>query len=73
MIVILAVLDTYQFGGILSLFMTTNFGSQDNSFKKNQESDIFCESTGLEKFSGAIFAQVGPLVETLSSFKVGVR
>ena len=34
---------------------------------------IFCKSTGLEKFTGANCDQVGPLVETLSSFKVDAR
>ena len=34
---------------------------------------IFCKSTGLEKFAGANCNKIGPLVETLSSFKVGAR
>ena len=34
---------------------------------------IFCKSTGLEKFTGANCDQIGPLVETLSSFKVSAR
>ena len=33
--------------------------------------NIFYKSTGLEKFTGANCDQIGPLVETLSSFKVG--
>ena len=35
--------------------------------------NIFCKRTGLEKFTGANCDQIGPLVETLSSFKVGAR
>ena len=34
---------------------------------------IFCISTGLEKFIGANCDQTGPLIETLSNFKMGVR
>ena len=34
---------------------------------------VFCKSTELEKFTGANCDQIGPLVETLSSFKVGAR
>ena len=34
---------------------------------------IVCKSTGLEKFTSANYAQIGPLVETLSSFKDGTR
>ena len=34
---------------------------------------IFCKSTGLEKFAGANYDKIRPLVETLSSFKVGAR
>ena len=34
---------------------------------------IFYISIGLEKFTGAIFAQIGPLIEMLSSFEVGYR
>ena len=33
----------------------------------------FYKSTGLEKFIDANCDQIGPLVETLSSFKVGAR
>ena len=32
---------------------------------------VFCKSTGLENFTGTNFDQIGPLVETLSSFKIG--
>ena len=32
---------------------------------------IFYICIGLEKFTGAIFAQIGPLEEMLSSFEVG--
>ena len=34
---------------------------------------IVCKSTGLEKFIGVNCAQIGPFVETLSSFKNGGR
>ena len=34
---------------------------------------IFCKRTGLQKFAGANCDQIGPFVETLSSYKVGVR
>ena len=34
---------------------------------------IFCKSTGLEKFIVANCDQIGPLVETLSSFKIGAH
>ena len=34
---------------------------------------IFCKSTRSEKFTGAKCDQIGPLVETLSSFKVSAR
>ena len=34
---------------------------------------IFCNSTGLEKFTGTNCDQIGPLIETLSSLKVGAR
>ena len=34
---------------------------------------IFYKSSGLEKFTGANCDQIGPLVETLSSFKMGVH
>ena len=33
----------------------------------------FYESTGFEKFTGANCDQIGPVVETLSCFKVGAR
>ena len=49
--------------------MTTPFGK----IEKIIIIYIFCKSTGLEKFTGANCDQIGPLVETLSSFKVGAR
>ena len=53
-----------------------NCSSQDNFFKKIEKMIDFamvCKSTGLEKFTGANCDQIGPLEETLSSFKVGAH
>ena len=43
-------------------------------FRKTEKvikSDTFLKSRRLEKFTGACFAQIGPLVKMLSNFKVG--
>ena len=45
-------------------------------FRKTEkviDSYIFYISIGSEKLTGGIFAQIGPLVEMPSSFKVGPR
>ena len=41
--------------------------------KKMIDFNIFCKSTGIETFTGANCDQIEPLVETLSSFKVGAH
>ena len=46
---------------------------QDNAFKENRETYIYCKSIELEKITGANWNQIGPLVETLSSYKVSAR